>query len=155
MLIIYEGDVELSDAAIEKAIDDLSASGSQFASKLSYSWAVVFVYLKISSRSNQNYGLYAQWKKMFVYVHKRGFQKVSSHIFFLTNYWTKKIGKNTGRFVTKFSIFPRNPLANLNITYIVCTFCKPVWQYSVSKFWKYFPTAALISSVVANLVPAN
>ncbi len=35
--------MELSDAVIEKAIDDLPASNSQFASKLSYSWAVVFV----------------------------------------------------------------------------------------------------------------
>ncbi len=50
----------------------------------------------------------------------KGFQKVSSRISFLANYWSKKIEKNTGRFVTKFSIFPYNPLANLNISYIIC-----------------------------------
>ncbi len=49
--------MRLSDAAIEKAIDDLCASSFQFASKLSNSWVVVFVYLKISSPSNQNDGL--------------------------------------------------------------------------------------------------
>ncbi len=56
---------------------------------------------------------------MYFQIHTRGFQKVSSHIFFLTNYWSIKIEKNTGRFVMKFSIFPCNPLANLNILYIV------------------------------------
>ncbi len=61
------------------------------------------------------------FKKVFlkIFWNTRGFPKVSSHIFFLTNYWSKKIEKNTGRFVTKFSIFSRNPLADLNILYIV------------------------------------
>ncbi len=54
MLIRCEGDVELSKEAIEKAIDYLCAFSSEFASKLSYSWTVVFAYLKISSQSNQN-----------------------------------------------------------------------------------------------------
>ncbi len=49
----------------------------------------------------------------------RGFQKVSSHIFFLANYWSKKIEKNTGRFVMKFYIFPHNSRTNPNISYIV------------------------------------
>ncbi len=59
LMLIDVRDVELSDIAIEKAVDDLSASSSQFASKLSYSWTVGFVYLKISNQSIQNCGLQA------------------------------------------------------------------------------------------------
>ncbi len=71
--------------------------------------------LKRSSRSGRNVG-----KSVFVSERNmRGFQKVSSHIFFLVDYLSKKIEKNTGRFVTKFFIFPCNSLANLNTLYIV------------------------------------
>ncbi len=70
---------------------------------------------------SQNFALIFKHSQNFLKMlkHTRGSQKVSPQIFFVANYWSKKIEKNTGRFVKKFLFFPRNFLTNLNILCIV------------------------------------